>query len=171
MTESYRSYGQRPVMTLAYAVLFMPFLAVPLFVSSVGPGKFVIIFISLYLIAVLIGLRISRSKDGSFTADKTSVTFSQLLGKSVTIYFSDIDTIDVYNRRVRTRGNHRGVGRRSFYVETIIITTLDGEEYKFEGEMDIIPSSTLEATGMMDKMFEMGRFRILKKHIEANEIY
>lgn len=62
-------------------------------------------------------------------------------------------------------------GGRTFYVETMTVITYDGGEFIFRGIMDIIPDSNLEALGIMDKMFEMGKFSILKKFIEAKEMY
>ncbi len=173
LRESYIPYGtSRPIcLWIVVVVLGCPFLSLAL-MSMAGksaPTLLTVFFIS-YVVGILIGKKIDRCKDAAYTADKYSVTFSQIYKKSETIYFSDIDTVTVYNQRKRTKGSYRSGGGRSFYVETLVILTLDGEEHIYKMEMDLKPNARMEAMGIMDKMFEMGKFSVLKKHIEANEV-
>ena len=108
---------------------------------------------------------VSRAKDSGFVADDASVTFTRKFAKDITIPYIDIDTVAVYTERKSGNGK-----ASSFYVETILITTLDGQDFEFKAVMDIRPNGRLEATGFMDKMLEMGKFSVLKKHIELQRI-
>ena len=108
----------------------------------------------------------SRAKDSGFVADDASVTFTRKFAKDITIPYIDIDTVAVYTERKSGNGK-----TSSFYVETILITTLDGQDFEFKAIMDIQPNGRLEATGFMDKMLEMGKFSVLKKHIELQKAH
>ncbi len=121
----------------------------------------------LYVVSLCILTLSTRRKNCSFTADDYSVTFSRRFSKDETIFYRDIDTIAVYNKYVR-RGGRNG---QSYYVETMVITTLDGEDHFIKAVMDIRPNSRLIAQGLMDKMLEMGKLSVLKRFIEAREVY
>lgn len=176
MKEQYRSYGpiphqyriplRRKDVLIALTVIVAFLLLVIAFVYLCfmrGFGKHFILLI--LFLAALIAFIIydSRAKDSSFTADDASVTFTRKFAQDITIPYIDIDTVAVYTER--KSGNGKG---GSFFVETLLITTLDGQDYEFKAVMDIKPNGRLEGTGFMDKMLEMGKFSVLKKHIEIH---
>lgn len=173
--EKYKSYGSIPhqyriplqlkrvLVALAVIVVFLLLVIAFLYVCFMrGFGKHFILLI-LFLAAMTAFISYdSRAKDSSFTADDASVTFTRKFAKDIIIPYIDIDTIAVCTER--KSGGKGG----SFYVETLLITTLDGQDYEFKTVMDIKPNARLEATGFMDKMLEMGKFNVLKKHIDIH---
>ena len=174
--EKYKSYGSIPhqyriplqlkhvLVALAVIVGFLLLVIAFLYVCFMrGFGKHFILLI-LFLAAMTAFISYdSRAKDSSFTADDASVTFTRKFAKDITIPYIDIDTVAVYTERKSGNGKSG-----SFYVETLLITMLDGQDYEFKTVMDIKPNGRLEATGFMDKMLEMGKFSVLKKHIEIH---
>lgn len=126
-----------------------------------------LLLLMLYVAAICFFVNyVSRAKNSGFVADDTSVTFTRKFAKDITIPYIDIDTVAVYTERKSGNGKSG-----SFYVETILITTLDSQDYEFKAVMDIQPNGRLEATGFMDKMLEMGKFSVLKKHIELQKAH
>ena len=171
--ERYRSYGpsshaESPsfkVTLLTIAAIAAISLLVLIFLAVHDVGSLLLLLI-MYVAAICFFVNyVSRTKDSGFVADDASVPFTRKFAKDITIPYIDIDTVAVYTERKSGNGK-----ARSFYVETILITTLDGQDYEFKAIMDIQPNGRLEATGFMDKMLEMGKFSVLKKHIELQRI-
>lgn len=175
--ERYRSYGssshaespsfKATLFTIAaiaaIGLLVLIFLAVHP-VHDVGD---LLMLLMLFVAAICFFVNyVSRAKDSGFVAGDASVTFTRKFAKDITIPYIDIDTVAVYTERKSGNGKSG-----SFYVETILITTLDGQDYEFKAIMDIQPNGRLEATGFMDKMLEMGKFNVLKKHIELQKAH
>ena len=179
MKEQYRSYGpiphqyriplRRKDVLIALTVIVVFLLLVIAFMYLCFMHGFGIHFLLLMLLLATTIAFIhyeSRAKDSGFVADDASVTFTRKFAKDITIPYIDIDTVAVYTERKSGNGK-----ARSFYVETILITTLDGQDHEFKAIMDIQPNGRLEATGFMDKMLEMGKFSVLKKHIELQKVH
>jgi hypothetical protein len=172
--EKYRSYGssshaespsfKATLLTIAaiaaVGLLFFVFVTVHP-VHDVGS---LLLLLMLFVAAICFFVNyVSRAKDSGFVADDASVTFTRKFAKDIIIPYIDIDTIAVYTER--KSGGKGG----SFYVETLLITTLDGQDYEFKAVMDIKPNGRLEATGFMDKMLEMGKFKALQRYIEQKK--
>ena len=102
----------------AISLLVLIFLAVHP-VHDVGS---LLLLLIMYVAAICFFVNyVSRAKDSGFVADDASVTFTRKFAKDITIPYIDIDTIAVFTERKSGNGMSR-----SFYVETILITTLDG---------------------------------------------
>ncbi len=174
--EKYRSYGSS---SHAESPSFKATLLTIAAIAAVGLLFFVfvtghpvhdvgslLLLLMLFVAAICFFVNyVSRAKDSGFVADDASVTFTRKFAKDITIPYIDIDTVAVYTER------KSGGKASSFYVETILITTLDGQDFEFKAIMDIKPNGRLEATGFMDKMLEMGKFSVLKKHIELQKAH
>ena len=174
--ERYRSYGpsshaespsfKATLLTIAAIAAISLLVVIFLAVHPVHDVGSLLLLLMLYVAAICFFVNyVSRAKDSGFVADDASVTFTRKFAKDITIPYIDIDTVAVYTERKSGNGK-----AGSFYVETILITTLDGQDFKFKAVMDIKPNGRLEATGFMDKMLEMGKFSVLKKHIELQRI-
>ncbi len=175
MRETYRSYGSPshqqgialslkdilPAVWINAAALFVEIVFVNLLPIHYKKHLLLILF-AVWLLAFI--AYASYKKDSGFVADDTCVTFSRKFAKDVAIPYFDIDTIAVWTERKSGNGKSG-----SFYVESILITTLDGQDYEFKAVMDIKPNGRLEATGFMDKMLEMGKFKVLQRYIEQKK--
>lgn len=188
MTEKYRSYGTPPreivsplqiTSVLATAVMLLGGACLGFLYLEKHPLHSLSAMIWLLILFVAgvcaaVGY-FCHTKDARFTADETCVTFTRMFCKDKTIYYRDIDTISVYNSHHSGHGYHGNSAhshhRISFYVETMLIITLDGEEHYFRAIMDFAPSARIASAEMMNKMFDMGKLSILKKFIEAREVY
>ncbi|MBR1765085.1 MAG: hypothetical protein IJ746_06780 [Ruminococcus sp.] len=126
-------------------------------------------FITIIYLFLTIAALLTTKMKSSLEADGTKVTFLRPFHPTVTIYYRDIDEIRVYTEFKRIK-RHR-FGSKRFYVETIVFRTVDDEEFRFSNVMDIHPDLRMEALGLMDKMLEMGKFKVLQRFIEANEVY
>lgn len=180
MREKYRSHGSPPkeivsVPQLTAAVLTVAivlggwYLGVEYMIrypSHSFTGLIWMLIIFVVGICIVLGYT-SHAKNASFVANESCVTFSRWFCKDLTIYYRDIDTISVYN------SHHERHGRNgySYYAETMLIITLDGQEHYIRAVMDFAPSARIAGAVMMNKMFEMGKLSILKKFIEAREVY
>ena len=176
--ERYRSYGssshaenpsfKATLLTIAAIAAVGLLVVILLAVHPVHDVGSLLLLLMLYVAAICFFVNyVSRAKDSGFVADDASVTFTRKFAKDITIPYIDIDTVAVYTERKSGNGK-----ARSFYVETtILITTLDGQDFEFKAVMDIHPNGRLEATGFMDKMLEMGKFSVLKKHIELQKAH
>ena len=175
--ERYRSYGssshaespscKATLLTIAAIAAIGLLVFVFVTVHPVHDVGSLLLLLMLFVAAICFFVNyVSRAKDSGFVADDASVTFTRKFAKDITIPYIDIDTVAVYTERKSGNGK-----ARSFYVETILITTLDGQDFEFKAIMDIQPNGRLEATGFTDKMLEMGKFSVLKKHIELQKAH
>ena len=169
MNERYIPYDYSKPMLLIYGLgyplgmLILLFTSPKMVTADVSSLILPILLIPITICIIGIAPRFVKCR---FIADEYSVTFKQPLSKDIVIIYLNIEDISIYNKKVRTY-SMKG-GGRSFYVETIVIKTYD-KEYIFHNEMDIIVSGRMEALGIMDKMFEMGKFSVLKKYINIQK--
>ena len=169
MCESYKSCDQ-PVVQYIIILADMVFYGLGiLYVKHFGQyvhGAFWMV--DLIFFGVLIFALASTRSKCRFAADDTCVTFKRPLNPAVVIYYRDIQEITVYTTKKHIR--RYKYGSDTFYVEVLMIKTFD-REYEFRAKMDIFPDTRLEASGMMDKLLQMGKFNILKQFIEAKTFY
>lgn len=170
MDERYRLYGINKAQVIITSLSALLATAAVMYITGRYPrdiGRIMTAFFGLFVLVVIIGWSTGRIRAG-LRADDLGVTFSEPFSRPVTVWYEDIREIAVYNQR---RHIHRRRGMNStFYVETIIITTPE-RDYTFKTIMDIKPNSLMEASGMMDRMLEMGKFSVLKKFIEEKTMY
>lgn len=99
----------------------------------------------------------------SFYAESACVTFRNPLSRKVTIYYSQIEEIKVYNTYQVKRGRHGSIVAR-FYVEFIDITTAE-RTYTFKNIMDAKAGKYLDPPEWMEIVFASGKFKMLEKFI------
>ena len=165
MDVKYRSYNEENknlmiVILIATAVSFLLIdCADKLFNAS---PNVVIVCSALSLVTVTVLLIMMKAKS-RFIANDFNVTFKKVLSRDIVINYLDIDEITVYAHMAQVRGQYH---YHNIYVEVIEFKTTDGKEYTFKNIMDISPDSKVAALLGMDKIFEMGKFKILKQFIE-----
>ena len=170
MYEKYRGYGNYKAQAIVIGTSLLICLSallimeIPAVRSDRTVSGIMNVILALFVPAMLIGGMATKYARSSFLANDINVTFKEPMTPKVTIDYRDIIGIDVFHEYKRERRGRYGYD--SFYVETVIINTINGE-YTFKGRMDIAPNPALEATGKMDKLFEMGRFKVLQQFIEA----
>lgn len=165
MDIRYRSYGEnRNLMTALIIVSAGGFLLTECFDKLLKASSDVIIACcSLWLLAITVLLFMMRAKSRCIAND-FNVTFKNVLSRDIVINYLDIDEITVYTQMAQVKGQYATY--HNIYVEVIIFKTIDGEEYTFKTIMDISPDSKAAALLGMDKIFEMGKFKLLKQFIE-----
>lgn len=99
----------------------------------------------------------------SFYAESACVTFKNALSRKVTIYYSQIEEMKVYNTYQVKRGRHGSIVAR-FYVEYIEFTTTEGS-YTFKNIMDAHAGKYIDAPDWMEILFAAGKFKALERFI------
>ena len=167
MNVRYHKYGENEPLFIRFLIIIGIFFLIIKILNEVIhiPASFIMASWLLFM-AFLPFIPIMLNMTAQFVADDYTVTFKEAFSQEICIPYITIYEIEVYNQMisVRTRGGH--VNR---YVEVITFKTNDGKEYTFKAVMDISPDSRIAAMLGADKIFEMGKFKVLKQFIEQKQ--
>ncbi|MBE6876154.1 MAG: hypothetical protein E7496_05410 [Ruminococcus sp.] len=167
MDVKYRSYGEnRPLMIVIGIVAAVGLIWMEIFDKLFKISMQVSMWFWVLYLLLLIILGIMTRIKSRFVANNFNVTFTRVFSRKIVIDYLDIDEITVYTIMQRGRRQHI---YHNFYVEVIEFKTIDGKEYVFKNIMDISPDSRVAAMLGMNKIFEMGKFKVLQKFIEQKK--
>lgn len=168
MDVRYRKYGENESLLIKLGIgMIIGFICLQLFEKVLKLDSDIIIIGYLLYLSFLGVIPVMLRAKNRFIANDFNVTFIETFSSKVVINYLDIEEIKVYNemRSVMKRGGHI-----NFYVEIIVFKTFDGKEYTFKTIMDVNPDSRLGIMLGQDKIFEMGKFKLLQKFIQQKKL-
>jgi hypothetical protein len=167
MEGKYRSYGENTKLLICLLIIMGAIFLILMFLdkivhisSNLSIACWVLFLAFLAAVPFMLGMK------AHFFADDYTVAFKEAFSREIRINYIEIDKIEVYNKMVSM---YRRSGYVNRYVEVITFKTSDGEEYSFQSLMEIDPDSHVAAMLGADKLFEMGKFKILQRFIEQKQ--